>query len=364
MTGRPHVNHPAPFAHARAELGKTLAQSDPGDIRIGPILALPDVLGELGARPSDVFAEAGFDLALFDDPNSRVPFDAMGRLLEACEAATGCEHFGLLAGARFDLGGLGPIGRLMRNEATVGDALRSLVLHLHLHDRGATLLLLAPEPGSALLGYSIYNHDMPAIGQAYDAVVAMAYGALRELCGPSWKPRRVQFSHGRPADITPYLDVFGADIFFNADISGVVFASSWLDRTIEGADPALRDGLAAALNEAESADGLSFLERIRITVRQLILGGAATSGNIARLFAVEERTIRRRLRKQGINLRQLINEERFELARQLLRNAGLSVAEVAAALGYADPNAFSRAFRGWAHISPTEWRTRHAARKE
>jgi hypothetical protein len=82
--------------------------------------------------------------------------------------------FGLLAGARFDLGGLGPIGRLMRNEATVGDALRSLVLHLHLHDRGATLLLLAPEPGSALLGYSIYNHDMPAIGQAYDAVVAMA----------------------------------------------------------------------------------------------------------------------------------------------------------------------------------------------
>ncbi|MCB1933150.1 MAG: helix-turn-helix domain-containing protein [Candidatus Accumulibacter sp.] len=54
----------------------------------------------------------------------------------------------------------------------------------------------------------------------------------------------------------------------------------------------------------------------------------------------------------------MITQARFELAKQLLQNADLSVAEIAAALHYEDPNAFSRAFRSWAALSPTQWRAR------
>ncbi|MCW9078350.1 MAG: helix-turn-helix domain-containing protein [Gammaproteobacteria bacterium] len=41
-----------------------------------------------------------------------------------------------------------------------------------------------------------------------------------------------------------------------------------------------------------------------------------------------------------------------------LQNTTLPVSEIAAALQYTDPNAFSRAFRSWAALSPKQWRAR------
>jgi AraC-like DNA-binding protein len=364
LVNEPLMDHPTPRQAIRLHREKSLVLSDQGDLRIGPIRAIPDVLTEMGVRPAEVFAVAGVDLALFRDPDSRVPFEAIGRLLQAGVAATRCDHFGLLVGERFELTGLGPIGRLMRNETSVGDALRSLVLHLHLQDRGASPVLLAPDRRSVMLGYSIYRHGVPASAQVYDAAVAIGYKILRELCGLSWKLLRVQFAHGRPAEVTPYRRLFGTGVFFDADVSGLVFDAAWLEKTIEGADPARREDLTAALHEAEAVSQMSFSERVRITLHQLILSGAATSGNVARLFGVDERTIRRHLHSEGSNLRALISEARFELAQQLLRNTGLSIAEIAAALQYADSKAFSRAFRSWAEMSPTQWRAQAAACRE
>jgi len=345
-----------PNRHSRRDRFRSLILSDPGDLRIGPVLAIPDILTELGVRPARVFAEAGVDLASFREPESRIPFEALGHLLQACVAATECHHFGLLVGERFDLRGLGAIGHLMRNEASVGDALRSLVLHLHIHDRGASPVLLFADRNSVILGYSIYRHGTPAMAQVYDAALAIGFKILHELCGPSWKPLRVQFSYAQPLDTSSYSRFFGSDIWFGADFSGLVFAASWLQRPIEGADPALRDVLAASIREAEASGEMSFADRVRVVLHQLILSGTANSGHVARLFAIHERTLRRRLRAEGTNLRHLVNEARFELAEQLLENTGLSIAEIAAALQYTDPNAFSRAFRSWAQVSPTQWR--------
>ena len=76
---------------------RPLAASCPGDVRIGPILAIPAVLTELGVRPQRAFAQAGLNPQVFQDAESRLPFEAVGRLLEIWPSRlTGCLHFGLL----------------------------------------------------------------------------------------------------------------------------------------------------------------------------------------------------------------------------------------------------------------------------
>ena len=116
------------------------------------------------------------------------------------------------------------------------------------------------------------------------------------------------------------------------------------------------------IREAEASEGTSFAEQVRVVLHQLILSGTASSDHVARLFAIHERTLRRRLRSEETNLQLLVNEARFELAQQLLQNTSLSIAEIAVALQYRDPNAFSRAFRRWAQVSPTQWRAASTAR--
>jgi len=74
-----------------------------GDVRIGPLMAVPDVLTDLGVTPRRAFARAGMNLRQFMNPENRVPFGALADLLSVCADLTGCGHFGLLVGERFRL---------------------------------------------------------------------------------------------------------------------------------------------------------------------------------------------------------------------------------------------------------------------
>ena len=55
-------------------------------VRIGGTTDIPEVLRSLGADPATVLAEAGFDLKLFDDPETLVSFAARNRLMAHCAA--------------------------------------------------------------------------------------------------------------------------------------------------------------------------------------------------------------------------------------------------------------------------------------
>ena len=329
-----------------------------GDVRIGPLMAVPDVLTDLGVTPRRAFARAGMNLRQFRNPESRIPFEALADLLSLCADLTGCGHFGLLVGERFRLQALGDIGHLMRNSATVGDALRALLLHLHLHDRGAVPVLLEPEPSKVLLGYSAYGQGASSTAQIYDAAIAIGYRALQELCGPSWSPTRVQFSHVRPTDSSAFRRVFRTRLRFDAATCGVVFASSWLEQPIAGTDPALRHKLNRVIAHVKVQAAMNFAEQVECALPQFVINGATSADHVARFFGIHTRTLRKRLRAEGTHLQKLVDQTRFGLARQLLRETELAVSEIAAALHFSDPNVFSRAFRNWAGASPKQWRDR------
>jgi AraC-like DNA-binding protein len=338
---------------------RRLQASAAGEVRIGPVLALPAVLRELGVEPQLAFAQAGVDAGVFEHPENRMRLDDLGRLLDRCVVLTRCEDFGLRVGERFDLSGFGLLGELMRHSASVGEALRSLLSYLHLQDRSAAPLLLGPVRGSVMLGYSIYRHGVPASTQVHDGSIAIAYRLLAQLCGPAWKAQRVQFSHGRPAHLAEYRRVFGPQLGFDAEVTAVVFDAAWLAQRIEGADALRHLQLAREMRAAAAAQPMALGEQVQGMLYQMVFDGTVASTTVAQQFGVHERTLRRRLKAQGLSLQQLISGTRFELAQQLLRNTGLPVAAIAAALHYQDANAFSRAFRGWAQLSPMQWREQY-----
>jgi AraC-like DNA-binding protein len=172
----------------------------------------------------------------------------------------------------------------------------------------------------------------------------------------------VQFARRRPASTAAYRRHFRADLAFDAEVSGLVFASTWLERKIAGADATRHDFLARTMRAAQAGAALGVADQVQRVLPQLLLSGRTSAAAVARLFAVHERTLRRRLEREGAHLQLLITQTRFDLARQLLKNTDLAVTAIATALHYDDPNAFSRAFRSWASLSPRQWRERAGAR--
>ena len=330
--------------------------SRPGEARIGPITPLPQVLKELGVSPTQAFQQAGIPHTIFDSPENRLSYEAFGRILMVCMELTGRADFGLLLGSRFRLESLGELGVLMKISPTVREALRVLILNLRYYDRFAFSFLLKPAPDKALLGYSF---ELPAVRSTpvfYDLVIAIAFRILRQVCGPAWKASIVHFSHSRPDNLIPYRRVFGPNVRFDQEISGVLFDTTWLGQAMPGADAAKWQRLNQEIQANQSRLPLSFAEEVQTVLHQMVLTGKTAAGDIANLFDISERTLRHRLRNEGTSMQRLLADTRHELARHLLLNTNLPVSKISANLGFAEPATFSRAFRNWAGTSPRQWR--------
>lgn len=84
-------------------------------------------------------------------------------------------------------------------------------------------------------------------------------------------------------------------------------------------------------------------------------GQFPTIDDLAQRLGVNVRTIDRHLAAEGLSFRDMARGVRIERARELLRRPGMTVAQVADALGFGDAASFSRAFRRGAGMPPGEY---------
>jgi AraC-like DNA-binding protein len=119
-----------------------------------------------------------------------------------------------------------------------------------------------------------------------------------------------------------------------------------------GADPLLEEPVK------QTEDGLEddWAGDIRRMLCPWVTSHRCSVDAMADLLAMDRRIFDRRLKSRGTSSRALAAEIRFEVACRLLKDTEMSLSEIAAALGYSEASAFTRAFRGWSGQAPSVWR--------
>jgi AraC-like DNA-binding protein len=327
-----------------------------GDINLAALRGIPLALKDLGVPAAELLNAVGLKAALFEQHEASCDVIRLGRLMDACIKATGVGHFGLLAGAHFELPMMGLLGHLVRNEATVKAALRTLSEKLQLHDRAGVVSVV--ELGSSQVGVS-YAVNVPgtvAMGAIDDVSLMVGIRILETLCGKQWSPAQVQIAHRAPNRSGVYARFFRAPVIFNAVQSMIVLHKRWLDAAVPGADAGLLALLRQSARELEATSAASLAEQVRTLARVAVMEGQFSAELVARRLGVSERTLRRRLETEGLCLSALLAEVRLITSRQLLEDTSLSIHEIAVALNYSHRSAFSRAFRQWMGAPPSHWR--------
>jgi AraC-like DNA-binding protein len=324
-------------------------------VRIGPAAPIPELLRRLGADPASVFAAAGVDIEVFEDPDNLISYEARSRLLRHCADATGCRHFTHLLCQQAGLPSLGLVGLLVKYSPDAGTALRSLVRHFHLHARGAAVNL-AVERDQATFSFGVYRARAEATDQVGDGAVTMMFNVMRALCGRAFKPIEVRFAHRKPQDVEPYRRYFQVPLRFDAEQYALVFPARWLDRPLPEADPEVRRLLQKQIDAIELNHGDDLPAQILSVLRTALLTSQAGADQVASLFSMHSRTLNRRLHAFGTTFRKLVDTGRFDIARQMLQSSTMDVMQIAELLGYADASAFTRAFRRWSGTTPGQWR--------
>ncbi len=96
--------------------------------------------------------------------------------------------------------------------------------------------------------------------------------------------------------------------------------------------------------------------RVRNVIASLAMSGTVSLDLAAKSLGTSQRTLQRRLSDHGTCFWTMVEQSRFEIAAALLLGTRLSAQEIGARLGYANPNAFSRAFVKWAGMPPRAYR--------
>ena len=319
------------------------------------------MLRDSGFDPADVLVECGLAPDALDDPAGRIPFAAVGALLECSARRTGCEHIVLLVGERLGLASMGAVGELARCASTVNVALEALTVYHHINSPGA-LGFYGAEGGHATLAVTVYDRSTLGIQHFYDAVACMVLNIVRELTTPGWRPDAVLLSRSRPPDPGPYRRAFRSQIHFNAEYTGVRFPAEVLQREVPTADAqryAEVEARVAAMGRH------SLVNDLRRALRAELVRGHPSATRVCYLLAMHQRTLHRRLTEAGTSFQQVLDEVRCDAARHYLDLTDMPLVEVSAALGYSELSAFTRAFRRWTGLAPGAYRQqRQASRLE
>lgn len=326
-----------------------------GAVRLGPLMAWPQVLADLGVEPDTFFAGFGLSSDHFEDPETVAPISLIGRMLRASAEMTGCDHLGILIGQRARLSSLGAVGVMAQSCPTAGDALRELEHHLQVQDRAA-IISLEVEGRSAALSYQVTTPGVEAIDQIYCLVALVGRNILGALFGSAWRPDQVHLPIARRAGARLLREELGAPLRFDAERLAFVFPASDLQRPLATADPLLHRMMSERVAQLEAKLHRDLLGQVRDLMQTMVFVGDSRTSRVAGRLGLSLRTLNRRLADLGSSLHRIREEVWTETACQLLANTEKTASEIAQILGYSDLSAFTRAFRRWKGVAPTQWR--------
>jgi AraC-like DNA-binding protein len=197
--------------------------------------------------------------------------------------------------------------------------------------------------------------------QLYRFVTEMQIGIhislMRDIMGPAFAPCEICLTYPEAEDFGLPADRIGCGVRFTSPANRIVFQSAWLDQAASLGNKTTYPTIVTLCDDL--LDDLKLRIGIAGKIRALLLRDIAnppTGAAVARLLGVNERSLRRQLRQQGLSFRGLLDEIRTQIALKYLRTTKLANEDIAVALGFSDAANFRRAFHRWTNKAPGEVR--------
>ena len=98
------------------------------------------------------------------------------------------------------------------------------------------------------------------------------------------------------------------------------------------------------------------VEDVRRALSQLLSTGDVKIKHVADTLGIHPRTLQRRLKDAESSFQDILETLRQDMAKHYLKDATVSLGEVAFLLGYHEQSSFNRAFKEWTGTSPSNFR--------
>ncbi|MDR6710655.1 AraC-like DNA-binding protein [Pseudomonas hunanensis] len=312
------------------------------------------VFQEEGCDASALLAGSGIGPADLGHADARITTQ---QELQVCaNAVSRRAEIGLELGRRMHVSCYGMLGYALLSSATLGDALRLALRYPAL--LGTVFQLRLLDDGQRVWFSASDYRDSPALA-TFNAEFCLV--SLKTICddllGQTLPLLAARFEHGRPSYHALYQGAFPCPLGFAAGDNGFAFERHWLDMPLPLADPVTHKAMSERCRQLnlEFTGRQAWLGRIRQLLLQQLDAAPGLEG-LARQMNCSSRTLRRHLQALGSSYQQLLDELRFERAKQLLAEDQMPIYRIAETLGFSETASFRHAFQRWSGVAPSHFR--------
>lgn len=318
------------------------------------------VAAQEGASLADILNSAKAPPHLMEGQPPYVDETVERRVWQAIVFHTGREDIGLVCGNRFPTQVISMLGYVMANAPTIRVAIERCCAYQRIIGDS---MGMAIEKGSktSTIRLDQWSDWHDTLRYTVDMMMAAIPSWASANAPEPIRPLRVGFSYERPADTKPYEAMFSpAPVSFGTPESFQIYENAMLDQPVIGANAEMfkyfEDKSKNLLNDYEGRNTYSFKTKQRIV--SALHGITPGIEGVASELAVSVRKLQAELTAEGTSFSTLLNEVRRDLAIQYLTENEVSKAEIAYLLGYSEVSVFSRSFKKWTGMTPSDYESR------
>jgi AraC-like DNA-binding protein len=316
----------------------------------------------LGLDSQAMLDAAGLTRTVIDDPDARIDLRQVRALWKKAIEMSGDPHLGLHAAEAVPLGAYKVLDLIASNAPTVGAALASLAAYFPLINTAVEVPL---EVGREVVSFGLRSRGQPAaLTREYlDYALAAVFVRTRRALGIDYPLRALELTHPAPASTAEYERVFGCPVRFGAGACRMVIDRKVWDTPAARANTqlfeVLKDHASLLIERLPAAGGAG--KAVRAAIRRELHGGDPSLERVARQLAMSPRTLQRKLSEIGETYADVLDEMRHGIAATYLDDREIALSEVAYLLGFAEQSSFTRAFKRWTGMTPSEYRARRGS---
>ena len=207
-------------------------------------------------------------------------------------------------------------------------------------------------------------------GDCDTILVELILGALKQFSDEATGEKlelKLEFSHplicceNEEDAFKHYLDYFKCDVEFGigGSCSRLLLNEVSLDKRLKTPNKILHNAAASIIDKElkETNQSASISEKVReLVVASFETEGPCSLDDIANQLHMTSRTLARKLAKEHIQYKSLLNEVRFERAKTLIERGDLTIKQIASKLRFSNGDTFSRAFKAYTGVTPSQWK--------
>jgi len=332
----------------------------PGASRLSSaILVLVRLMESLDIDMRLKFSELGLDYEQLHDSDARFPDEAVIQLWQMLLDKTNDQCAGLRVSDFWHPTSFHALGYAWMASHNLKEAFERLVRYNHFISVNQRFEF---SETSSDYRFTFHESEPPYTFPAifYDAGMSFLKRLCDETYGPGFSFLRVDLKRQEPECAHKFRGRFKAPVVFSAPGNTVYMSKKIVLKPLSTANADLarinEEVVDAYINDIQQG---SLSKKVMSRLIERLPSGHVTQEEVAASLFMSARTLQRKLHDEQTSYKALLNETRIELAKRYMASSRSQVSEVAYLLGFSETGNFTRAFKRWTGMLPSEYRARH-----